>query len=359
MNAELSATVGFGAAAATSLIATPLAIKAARRLRFYDRPREYRKHAAPTPFLGGAAVLIGFLIAAVAVGGASGRLLVILGWAIVLGAIGTLDDRSAVAPQWRLVAEALAAISLVAVGLEWETTAGDGLDFLVTVFWVVALVTSFNLLDNMDGACGTVGCVSAVGIGVVGAIHGEAVLAGLAFALAGACAGFLPSNLAGPAKIFLGDGGSMVVGYLVAALAIATCRLIRSDASSMLTGSLLVAVAVLDTALVIVSRRRRGISLVTGGRDHLTHRLSLAVGSPRAVAATLALAQGSLCLVAVIGDQIGSVAIAAVAAVAAAAGVAAIAVLDTPRWRPADIVIAPVRVAGQGAQPSSAGIDSG
>src|SRR5437763_5465245 len=110
MSAELSAVVGFAVAAAASFAAMPVAIAIAQRTDFYDHPREYRKHAAATPLLGGTAVLFAFLVAALSVGALSGRLLALPVCAIGLWLIGTLDDRFAVAPRWRLAADTLAGI---------------------------------------------------------------------------------------------------------------------------------------------------------------------------------------------------------------------------------------------------------
>ncbi len=358
MGVELSAAVGFAVAGAASLVATPLALAVARRTDFYDRPREYRRHWAPTPFLGGAAVLFGFLVAAVAVGGASGRLLVLLGCAVGFWMLGTLDDRIAVAPKWRLLAETLAAVALMVAGLGWQTTGGTGVDVVLSVVWIVGLVNAFNLMDNLDGACGTVGCVSAAGIGTLAAIHGQVTLAGLAFGLAGACAAFLRWNLAGPAKIFLGDGGSMPVGFLVAALAMATARHLRDGDANLLTTALVAGLPILDTALVTLSRTRRRVRLVTGGRDHLTHRLLLALHSPRAVAAALALGQASLCAMAIAGDGFGIAALAAIAIVAVTLGMVAIAILDTARWRPAGIAVGK-RSSRRQTESASVRVDSG
>jgi UDP-GlcNAc:undecaprenyl-phosphate GlcNAc-1-phosphate transferase len=340
MNAELSALVGFGVAGAVTLSATPLAIAIARRTNFYDRPREYRRHAAATPFLGGAAVVAGFLVAAVAVGGVNGKH-ILIGCAIVMWLLGTLDDRFAVPPKWRLLVEALGAAALVSAHLGWHTSGGSGLDFVLTVIWIAGIVNAFNLMDNLDGACSAVGCASGIGIGTLAAIHGQTALAGLAFALAGGCAGFLPWNLTGPAKIFLGDGGSMPIGFLVATLSMAVTRHLGAGDANVLAGALLAGVAILDTALVSVSRLRRGVTLMTGGRDHLTHRLLLALHSPRAVAAVLVGVQAVLCGFAIVGDQLGTAALGGLAGLAVLLGVVAIATLDTARWRPAGIAAAP------------------
>jgi UDP-GlcNAc:undecaprenyl-phosphate GlcNAc-1-phosphate transferase len=335
----LSAAVGFAAAGATSFVVTPIALWIARRADFYDRPRDYRKHGTPTPFLGGAAVVVGFLVAATVVGGASGRLLVLIGSALGLWLVGTIDDRVALAPKWRLLAETMAAAALVAAGLGWTTSGGDGIDLVLSVIWIVGLVNAFNLMDNIDGACCSVGAASAAGVGILAALHGQAVLAGFAFAVAGGCAGFLPWNIAGPAKIFLGDGGSMPIGFLVAALAMATGRDLHVGDASVLVGALLVGLPILDTVLVSLSRKRRGVTLVTGGRDHLTHRLLLSLHGPRAVAGVLALVQAILCAGAIAAQQVGTLALGVFAFGAVVCGAVAIGVLDTGRWRPAGIAV--------------------
>jgi len=339
MSAELAAVAGFAIAAAGSFLATPVAITVARRTDFYDHPREYRQHSRSTPLLGGASVLAGVLIAAIVIGGLTGRLLVLLGCAVGLWALGTADDRSPVAPKWRLLAEAGASIALLAAGLGFKTSGGGAVDAVLTLIWIVGLCNAFNLMDNLDGACGTVGCVSGLGIGTLAAIDGQATLAGLAFALAGACAAFLRWNLAAPARVFLGDGGSMAIGFLVAALAMATARGLHVGDESLLAVGLLAGLPILDTTLVSVSRTRRGVPLVTGGRDHLSHRLLMALGSPRAVAATLGLVQAILCALAVAGARWGEAALASFALVAVVAGVAAIVVLDSRRWRPPAIAV--------------------
>jgi hypothetical protein len=116
-----------------------------------------------------------------------------------------------------------------------------------------------------------------LGIGAFALVNDDAALAALSFGLVGACLGFLRSNLAQPARIFLGDGGSMSVGFVVAAMAIAAPRVADLGSEWVLIAALLTGLVILDTTLVVISRRRRGVQLLTGGRDHLTHRL---LGSP-------------------------------------------------------------------------------
>jgi UDP-GlcNAc:undecaprenyl-phosphate GlcNAc-1-phosphate transferase len=337
MSVELSAATGSGVAGAAAFVAIPLAIVVARRLDVFDCPREYRRHAAPTPLLGGAVVIGAVLVAAIALGG-GGKLLVLLGCAAGLCVMGTIDDAVAVAPKWRLLAEACAALILMAVGFGWAGY-GRGFDVALTVLWVVGLVNGFNLMDNLDGACGTVTCVSAAGIGTLAAVYGDAAVAGVAFALTAACAVFLRWNLARPARIFLGDGGSMPIGLLIAGLAMAATRRVPVGGAQLLAGALLAGLVILDTALVSVSRTRRRVTLVTGGRDHLSHRLLPVLGSPWGVAAALALGQAALCAVAIAGAQWGGEALAISGLIVVVLGAGVIAVLDSPRWRPAGVAV--------------------
>jgi len=338
MTSAVSAIVGFTAAGGVALAATPVAISIARKTNFLDHPREYRKHKAATPLLGGTALILGFLIAAIAVGGLAGKH-VLIGCAVGMWLLGTLDDRFAVPPRYRLLAEAVAAATLFAVGLGWHTSAGAVFNFVLSVVWIAGVVNAFNLMDNLDGACSTVGAVCAAGIGTLAVLHSQPALAGLSYALAGACCGFLPWNLTGPAKIFLGDGGSMPVGFLVAALSMALGRKLGHGDASLLVVAMLAGIPILDTALVSVSRLRRRVTLTTGGRDHLTHRLLLALRTPAAVAAALALSQAALCTFAVLGDQLGTAALVAFALAAVGVGATLIAVFDTTGWRPAGIAV--------------------
>lgn len=321
-------------AAALAGAATPTAIRVARRTAFFDQPVGYKGHASPTPYLGGAAVLASFLVAAVAFSGALDRLWPILAVGLALCVIGTVDDRIALAPRWRLLAEAGAALALWDAGLGWSLPGLGILNLVLTLAWVVGLVNAFNLMDNLDGATATVSLVSALGAGGLALLHHDAGLAVLAFALAGACAGFLPYNLARPARIFLGDGGSMLLGFLVAAVVMNAVDTGQLRGVALLAGALVAGLPILDTTLVVVSRRRRGIPLVTGGRDHLTHRLLARLGSTRRVAAALALGQAALSASAIVGHSGGRVTIGILAGAWTLAGIAALFVLESPGWRP-------------------------
>jgi UDP-GlcNAc:undecaprenyl-phosphate GlcNAc-1-phosphate transferase len=239
--------------------------------------------------------------------------------------VGTIDDRVNLSPWLRVGATIAAGVGLWVGDLGWNIFPGSGLDLALTVAWVLGLVNAFNLMDNVDGACGSVAAAASVGIGAFALVKGDVTLAAVAFGLVGGCLGFLRSNLARPARIFLGDGGSMPVGFIVAATAIAGPPIADLGNGAVLTAALLVGLVIFDTTLVVISRRRRVVSLLTGGRDHLTHRLL--GGSARRVARTLAVVQLSLCALALGAAGLGRVAVLWIAA-AVVVGIAAIAVLE-------------------------------
>jgi UDP-GlcNAc:undecaprenyl-phosphate GlcNAc-1-phosphate transferase len=325
---ELRLALAFGLAFGAVLTTVPVAIRLAWRTNFIDRPVGFKKHGRPTPYLGGAAVVAAFLPAAVLLGGGVSQYAVIILCALGLSAVGTLDDRIGLGPLERVLAEVAAATALWGAGLAWYVSETEAVNLLLAIVWVVGLVNAFNLMDNLDGAAGSVTAVAAAGAAALATVEGDVLLAALALSLAGACAGFLPFNLARPARIFLGDGGSMPAGFVVAAVVMGISPEAGLGQAVVLAALPLVGLPVLDTTLVVVSRTRRGISAISGGRDHLTHRLLRWLPTPHAVAVALALAQAALCLIGLALFQAPTAVVLAVGSVVVAAGGAAVLALD-------------------------------
>jgi UDP-GlcNAc:undecaprenyl-phosphate GlcNAc-1-phosphate transferase len=314
---------------------TPVAHRLAVRTGFYDHPTGYKAHRAPTAYLGGAAVMAGFLLSVVAVGQDLSRWWPILACAVALMALGTLDDRLTVRPSYRLAAELAAAVVLWHFDLGWTFLDSDFEQLILTSAWIVGFTNAFNLMDNMDGAASIVAAVCSAGIAAQALIIGGAgEVALIALALAGSCLGFLPHNLRrkAPARIFLGDGGSLPIGFIVAALAMSIPGYGSLGWPVLLVAALLLGIPVLDTLLVVVSRTRRGVSIVTAGRDHLTHRLRARLSSARAVAAALAVTQAVVSMVTIAAARIGRTSIIVVATACLALGAAIVALLDSPGW---------------------------
>jgi UDP-GlcNAc:undecaprenyl-phosphate/decaprenyl-phosphate GlcNAc-1-phosphate transferase len=321
--------ISFAVAAMVVYATTPYAIVVADRLRFYDKPVGYKGHARPTPYLGGAAVMAGFIVALLLTAGHWDRTVPLVGGVALLWTVGTIDDRRTVRPAWRVLVELALAWMVWASGLGWDLHLGGAVDLILTCLWVLAIVNAFNLFDNMDGAASTMALVVSAGAALIGIVRGDVWLAVGAASLGGACLGFLPRNLSVPARIFLGDGGSMPLGFATAVLVMAAASTSTVAWQSLLVALLLVGIPALDTSLVIVSRRRRGVSVLTGGRDHLTHRARRFLPSARAVALSLGAIQAVVSVVAVLAIEGGTsfLVISAILYVLAAAG--AIVLLET------------------------------
>jgi UDP-GlcNAc:undecaprenyl-phosphate/decaprenyl-phosphate GlcNAc-1-phosphate transferase len=333
-------------------ILTPVALRLAVRTAFFDHPVGYKAHAAPTAYMGGAAVVSGFLIAAVLFGEGLSRFAPVLACALGLSIVGTLDDRFAIRPRYRILAEVAAATILWDTGLGWSFPSSPFVELVLTTVWVVGFANAFNLMDNMDGAASTVAAVCAAGVAGQAFLGDDTGLAALSLALAGACVGFLRFNLrrGAPARIFLGDGGSVPIGFIVAAAAMNVPVDGRLGWPVLLVGAMLLGLPVLDTLLVVVSRTRRGISLATGGRDHLTHRLHMRLASVRVVAAALAVTQAGVSALAIASAEGGRTTTIVTSLGLLALGAAIVAVLEQPAW--AMTRGPPVERAARGSEPA-------
>jgi UDP-GlcNAc:undecaprenyl-phosphate/decaprenyl-phosphate GlcNAc-1-phosphate transferase len=329
---ELRLILAFAVAAGLVQLTVPIAIRLAVATGFLDHPVGYKQHGRSTPYLGGLAVMAAVVPVALALGGGS-DVLIIATCAVALCAVGAIDDKAHLGPGVRVLAEFAAAFALWRSDLGWLLWDGNVLDLALTTLWVVGLVNAFNLMDNIDGAAGTVGAVSAAGVGLLAATQGETAIAAMSFALAGACTGFLRFNLARPAKVFLGDGGSMPIGFVVAAGLTAIPATDGFGTAAVFAVVPLVGLVVLDTTLVVFSRLRRGAGLFTGGRDHLTHRLLDVLGTPQHVALALAGAQTALCVLGILLYDSTIVTVFSAATAYVILGAGTIAMLEWPYLR--------------------------
>jgi UDP-GlcNAc:undecaprenyl-phosphate GlcNAc-1-phosphate transferase len=328
-------------ALSASFVLTPLASRIATRLSLYDRPVGYKAHSVPTPYLGGLAVVAATMLAGIVLARDIGGFWPLAGCVVALWALGTLDDRVSIAPSGRVLVEAAAAAALWRFDLGWSLTDSAAANLALTVVWVVGVVNAFNLMDNMDGAACSVGAICASCAGLIAMVGPDPLLAVVALATAGGCLGFLPHNLivGKPARIFLGDGGSIPLGFLVAVLLMVASSASGYGALSLLVAGLVVGLPILDTALVIVSRARRGVPVIRGGRDHLTHRLLKSLGSADRVVLALALTQAALGFGAVAAAEVGRSVLLAFAAVSIPlTTIAAVGLARRPLWKARQLV---------------------
>jgi UDP-GlcNAc:undecaprenyl-phosphate/decaprenyl-phosphate GlcNAc-1-phosphate transferase len=260
-----------------ALIRSPLAA------RVSAEPRADRWHEQATPMLGGIGIFAGFatgFLLAIAAGAApaSRELLAILGACALLFVAGLLDDLFSLGPIPKLGAQLAAAGIVVANGATISgLISNDFLAGVVAVVWLVGLTNAFNLLDNMDGLAATLAGIAAVFFAIDAlTVHSNDAVLALALSLALACAGFLPFNLrpGRSAAVFMGDSGSQVLGFALAALGLtASWKVAGTTVATLLLPILVLAVPILDTTLVTIVRLLDGRPVYQGGRDHTSHRL--------------------------------------------------------------------------------------
>ncbi|MEY2533029.1 MAG: UDP-GlcNAc:undecaprenyl-phosphate/decaprenyl-phosphate GlcNAc-phosphate transferase [bacterium] len=310
------------------LLATPLAITLAAATNFVDHPQSHKSHAVPTPVLGGVAVIPSVM--AGALGGAphAHGLGVIIAATTLVSLTGVIDDRIHLPMAVRVLAEALAGLLLWVGGVGWEVFNADVLDALLTVGWVVATTNALNLSDNQDGIACSLSATSAIGVAVAAAFANSTTAMALAAAVAGASLGFLPYNLSRPSRIFLGDGGSLSLGLLLGTSVMLLSHQSTAPGPMLIAAGLFLGLPLLDVALVVHSRRRRGVSVLQGGVDHLSHRLRSRLRSTRSVAALMALAQLILSLAAAAVTSAELTTAIAIGVVAGVAGAVLIAALE-------------------------------
>jgi len=275
-----------------AVLATPAFRRAALGLGMVDRPAERKIHSKPIPLLGGVAIY-GAVIGSLLLFPERQELVQITG--IVLGASwisfwGLLDDRFGLPPVVKLLAQLVAGVILIAVGVQVSLPVPDWADIALTLLWVVGITNAFNLLDNMDGLSSGVAAVAAAWIMLMAAMNGQFLVGGLAAAVLGACLGFLIHNF-NPARIFLGDSGSLFLGFLMAVLGIKLRFPANVNWVTWMVPILVLGVPIFDTSLVFVSRlRRRKNPFTTPGKDHVSHRLTRVGWTRREVVLLLYLA---------------------------------------------------------------------
>src|SRR4051812_37024363 len=177
MSPELKALTAVSVAAAVTAVATPLMARVALLVGLLDRPVGYKQHARPTPYLGGVAILLGIVAAALLLMGTSSPIPVIVLGAAAMCALGTVDDWRPLPASVRLAIQTAIGIAIWAGEAGWATGLPSGIECLLTVGWVVLAANTFNLLDNLDGAASSVAAGSALGIVVIALATGGAVWA--------------------------------------------------------------------------------------------------------------------------------------------------------------------------------------
>ena len=271
---------------ASSLVLTPICRVAAYRFGFIARPKDDRWHKRPTALFGGVAIVATVLAAGLIIR-PSGGLWQLLVCGAAIAAFGFVDDVLSLKASTKLIAQITVAALLLFFGyrLQWtESMVGDS---LLTLFWIIGITNAFNLLDNMDGLCAGVAFVAALVLLINAWSLDEIFISLLLVAFMGSLLGFLVFNVH-PARIFLGDCGSLFIGYLMGSLTLLERYVTHASGLlfPVLMPVLVLAVPLVDTATVVFIRLREKRPIYIGDNRHLSHRL-VSLGFPRRRAVTI------------------------------------------------------------------------
>lgn len=296
-----------------SFAMTPIVKNFALKVGAIDVPTDERRmHRHPIPRMGGLAIFIGFLLSVVLFADLTKQVQGILVGAIIVAALGAVDDLISLKPMAKLLGQSVAAVVAISHGVIIHLFTNpnifsvnefillEGLALPITFLWIVGVTNAVNLIDGLDGlACG-VSAIASLTMFAVALLVAESNVAVLLAALMGACLGFLPYNM-NPAKVFMGDTGALLLGYLLATLSVVGMFKFYAIVT-FIVPVLALALPLLDTLFAIVRRVLRGQSPFTPDRGHLHHRLvDLGLNHKQAVALMYAIsALLGLCAVVVV-----------------------------------------------------------
>lgn len=303
MNPRLLAGLALGGTLLLAAVLTPIVRGAALAGGLSRGAQPDRWHRRPTPAIGGVAIFLAFgitlgifsifdadILGTGLIDRAPNAVLPLSPWEGLLIAsmigfmVGLADDLSPMAPMTKLVGQLVAVSFLLLSGIGVWITGIYLLDAAISVFWFIGVTNAVNLLDNMDGLAGGTAAIAGLYLALLYLIEGQFGLVLVALAMVGALVGFLAHNYP-PARIFMGDSGSIFLGILLSGLALAPVDgLSRSLLAVLAAPALVLAIPILDTTLVAVGRVLEGRPITEGGTDHTSHRLvALGVSEERAV----------------------------------------------------------------------------
>ena len=296
--------LGLAAFAMSGLLTWPVR-KLAIAIGAMDRPNLERKtQKEPVPYLGGVAIAITILVITYASSAANQptteKFILasqVLIPASILGLMGLLDDLKGLAALPRLILQTIAAIVMSLILITTDTMGfafGNAtIDTIVSILWIVGICNAINFFDNLDGgAAGTVAAAT-LGIFMIAYGQGQELISALAILTAGATLGFLMWNKS-PAKIYMGDAGALFLGIILSTLTIRMNPGIDPNWKSLAIPVILLAVPIMDTTVAVTSRLFRGLTPLSGGKDHLSHRL-VRIGFTHRVAAFILWGSSTLC----------------------------------------------------------------
>ena len=287
----LSLAIGY----IVSYLTAPLSIRLAYKLDIIDRPRDDRRvHNRPIPRFGGMAIFLGSMAAMVIAALLSSSIRIAMIGGVLMYGLGVADDIMDLRPMVKFGGQVIVASLMFALGIRIRfinlmfapvstgnramVYFGAGIAYIITVLWIVGITNAVNLMDGLDGLAAGCTAIMSLSLAYVAYIHGirlgmMPVCIGFC-ALAGGCLGFLPYNFS-PAKTFMGDGGALYLGFMIAVLSVIS-PLKRATMVGAIIPMLVLAVPIFDTVFAMVRRMLRHESIMKADRGHLHHHLMAA-----------------------------------------------------------------------------------
>ena len=280
----INVLLALGAALVISFISTPLARAFARKVGAVDVPKDARRvHDHPIPRLGGLAIFIGFIMGVVLFAEMDMQLRGILLGSVIIVTVGAVDDVTPLPAMLKLVVQIVAALVAVYFGVRIEMLSNplfwSDVEYIkfgvwsvpITVIWIVGITNSVNLIDGLDGLAVGVSAIASLTMLVISLVLGQWNIAIILAALVGACLGFMPYNL-NPARIFMGDTGALLLGYVLATVSV-TGLLKFYAIISFAVPLLALGLPIFDTVFAIIRRLLKGQNPMLPDRGHFHHRL--------------------------------------------------------------------------------------
>ena len=294
---RLTLLAAFVTAFVLALIFTPAAIKLAPKIGAMDIPKDGRRmHSKAMPRFGGMAIFLGTTASMAIYAGQNEKIIPVIIGGTLIYFLGVVDDLKNLDAKVKFTVQLLVAILMYYMGLrirfitnyfgEGALHFGEAMCFFVTVIWIVGITNTINLIDGLDGLAAGIAAVSSLCIAYVAYIHGDEygmmIVCLAMLALAGSCLGFLPFNFY-PAKIFMGDGGSLFLGFMIAALSVVG-PLKRSTVIAVVVPVVVLGIPIFDTFFAILRRVVNRRPIMEADKGHLHHRLMASgYGQRRAV----------------------------------------------------------------------------
>lgn len=257
-----------------SFAAAPISISLAWRLRMIDNPAKeaHKIHNSPMPRAGGLIIFI-VIVLGVVVSGIlmSPPITTIILASVIIMIFGAWDDVKGILAPWKILGQMISTILLISQGVQVHFLGNVVFDIFFTVLWMVGITNAFNLVDSMDGLAVGLGGITAFFLMISTYYSGQESLTLLSAILLGACIGVFYFNYS-PSRLFLGDSGAQLLGFVLGALALVYNPLGLPQASSWFVPILLFSIPIFDTTLVTVSRLRRNLPVYRADRTHTYHR---------------------------------------------------------------------------------------